>query len=79
MTDTNTPPAELPVPNTARWTVRRKAAVVQAVRNGSLTLDEVCKRYDICVEEFRAWKRDLDRHGLAGLRVTRLQAYRTDE
>src|ERR1051325_3643337 len=40
MTDTNTPPAELPVPNTARWTVRRKAAVVQAVRNGSLTLDD---------------------------------------
>jgi hypothetical protein len=40
MSHTNTPPAELPVPNTARWTVRRKAAVVQAVRNGSLTLDE---------------------------------------
>jgi transposase-like protein len=77
MSDANTP--ELPLAITARWTVRRKAAVVQAVRNGSLTLDEVCKRYDICVEEFRAWKRDLDRHGLAGLRVTRLQAYRTDE
>src|SRR5437868_14655502 len=55
--------------------VRRKATVVQAVRNGALTLDEACERYNVSVEEFWAWERDLDRHGLPGLRTTRLPTY----
>jgi hypothetical protein len=72
--------AELPPPQTKRWVVRRKAVVVQAVRNGSLTLQEACRRYNLSVEEFLAWQRAIDRHGVAGLRVTRLQIYRdTDE
>jgi len=76
MNDTNTPPAELPCPNTARWTVRRKATIVQAVRDGSLGLSDACERYNVSVEEFQTWERDLDRHGLPGLRTTRVQAYR---
>ena len=28
------------------------------------------------IEEFMAWQRSIDRHGLAGLRTTRLQQYR---
>lgn len=72
--------AELPSPDTKRWVVRRKAIVVQAVRNGSLTLQEACKRYNLSEEEFVAWERAIDRHGVPGLRVTRLQIYRdTDE
>jgi len=71
---------ELPSPDTKRWVVRRKAIVVQAVRNGSLTLQEACRRYNLSVEEFLAWQRAIDRYGVPGLRVTRLQIYRdTDE
>jgi hypothetical protein len=28
------------------------------------------------VEEFLSWQRSIDRHGLAGLRATRIQDYR---
>src|SRR5205814_4377591 len=67
---------ELPAPDTKRWVVRRKAIVVAAVRNGSLSLQEACRRYKLSVEEILAWQRAIDRHGVPGLRVTRLQVYR---
>ena len=71
---------ELPSPDTKRWVVRRKAVVVAAVRNGSISLQEACRRYKLSVEEFLAWQRAIDRYGVPGLRVTRLQIYRdTDE
>src|SRR5437879_11234334 len=71
---------ELPSPDTKRWVVRRKAVVVQAVRNGSISLQEACRRYRLSVEEFLAWQRAIDRYGIPGLRVTRLLIYRdTDE
>ena len=70
----------LPPPDTKRWVVRRKAVVVHAVRNGSISLQEACRRYRLSVEEFLAWQRAIDRYGIPGLRVTRLQIYRdTDE
>ena len=67
---------ELPSPDTRRWVVRRKAVVVHAVRNGSITLQEACRRYRLSVEEFLAWQRAIERHGIPGLRATRLQIYR---
>jgi hypothetical protein len=67
---------ELPSPNTKRWVVRRKAVVVAAVRSGVLSLEEACRRYNLSTEEFIAWERSIDRHGVPGLRVTRLQIYR---
>jgi transposase-like protein len=67
---------DLPPPDTKRWVARRKAVIVDAVRSGAITLDEVCRRYDLSVEEFRAWQRAIETHGVAGLRVTRLQIYR---
>jgi hypothetical protein len=67
---------DLPPPSTKRWVVRRKAVVVAAVRNGMLSLQEACERYNLSVEEFLAWQRSLDRYGVPGLRVTRLQIYR---
>ena len=71
---------ELPSPDTKRWVVRRKAVVVQAVRSGLISLQEACRRYNLSVEEFLAWQRAIERHGVPGLRVTRLQIYRdTDE
>ena len=67
---------DLPSPDTKRWVVRRKAVVVQAVRNGMISLQEACRRYNLSVEEFLAWQRAIERHGIPGLRVTRLQIYR---
>ena len=66
----------LPSPGTTRWVVRRKAEVVAAVNGGLLTIDEVCVRYILNIEEFASWQRSVDRSGMQGLRVTRLQHYR---
>jgi hypothetical protein len=71
--------AELPPPDTKRWVIRRKAEVVAAVRNGVISLDDACKRYTLSIEEFLSWQRLIDSHGMAGLRVTRLQDYRSGE
>ena len=66
----------LPAPSTTRWVVRRKAEVVAAVNGGLLTIDEVCERYSLTLEEFASWQRAVDRSGMQGLRVTRIQHYR---
>ena len=68
--------ADLPPSTTRRWVIRRKAEVVAAVRGGLLTLEDACSCYTLTVEEFLAWQRAIDRHGLAGLRATRVQQYR---
>lgn len=68
--------ADLPPPGTQRWVIRRKAEVVAAVRGGLLSLDEACNRYTLTVDEFLSWQLSIDKHGLAGLRTTRLQQYR---
>jgi uncharacterized protein DUF1153 len=44
---------ELPTPH-QRWTVRRKAAVIEAVRGGWMPIEEVCEFYSISVNEFLA-------------------------
>lgn len=68
--------ADLPQPTTRRWVIRRKAEVVAAVRGGLLSLEEACQRYTLTVEEFLSWQSSIDKHGLAGLRTTRIQSYR---
>jgi uncharacterized protein DUF1153 len=69
------PVPDLPQPS-QRWTVRRKATVIQAVRGGWVPIEAVCELYNISVDEFLAWERDLDRYGVHGLRTTRSQIYR---
>src|SRR5436305_10024491 len=59
-----------------RWTVRRKAAVIEAVRRGRVSLDQVCRLYTLSIEEFLAWERDMVRYGVPGLLATRYQIYR---
>ncbi|OYY07638.1 MAG: hypothetical protein B7Y70_14215 [Rhizobiales bacterium 35-68-8] len=68
--------ADLPPPDTRRWVIRRKAEVVAAVRGGLISLEEACKRYTLTVDEFLSWQASIDRHGLPGLRTTRIQHYR---
>jgi len=67
---------DLPPPNTKRWVIRRKAEVVAAVRSGLLSLEAACERYNLSVEEFLSWQTLIDKHGVRGLRTTRLQQYR---
>ena len=73
---TKTVAVELPPPDTKRWTARRKAAVVEAVHSGMITIDEVCRRYALSVEEFISWRNTIQRHGIEGLQITKLRNYR---
>ena len=68
--------ADLPPVTTKRWVIRRKAEVVAAVRGGLLSLTDACARYRLTVHEFLSWQRSIERHGLPGLRATRVQDYR---
>jgi two-component system, cell cycle response regulator DivK len=52
-----------------RWTAWRKAAVVIAVRSGTISLKEACDRYTLAEEELSQWREAFDRDGIAGLRV----------
>jgi hypothetical protein len=45
-------------------------------RGGLLSLEEACSRYTLSLDEFLSWQSIIDRHGLRGLRTTRLQEYR---
>lgn len=72
----NTIPVHLPSPDTKRWVPRRKAMIVNAVHSGAMSLEEVCRCYELSVEEFVTWQRAIETHGIPGLRVTRLQIYR---
>jgi transposase-like protein len=66
----------LPAPTTTRWVARRKAEVVAAVHGGLYSVDEICRRYNITLEEFAGWQRAVERSGMKGLQVTRAQARR---
>jgi len=66
----------LPPAGTTRWVVRRKAEVVAAVNGGLLSINDVCERYNLTLEEFASWQRAVYRSGMPGLRVTRIQHYR---
>jgi len=67
---------DLPPNNFKRWTPRRKAAVILAIRNKAITVWNACERYGLSAEEIAEWERDLGRYGVPGLRTTRLQIYR---
>lgn len=67
---------DLPPQDTQRWVMRRKAEVVAAVRGRMLTVKEACDRWNLSEEEFASWQRLIDRHGVRGLRATRIQQYR---
>ena len=56
--------ADLPTPDTKRWTVRRKAEVVAGVRGGLLSLDEAYRRYALDEREFLSWQYSICSLGL---------------
>jgi hypothetical protein len=59
---------DLPTAETKRWSPRRKAAVVIAVRNGTIARTEACERYALSEEELAEWEVAFDRRGIPGLR-----------
>ncbi len=70
--------SDLPDPNkTKRWVPRRKAEVVHAVRGGLLTYEAALSRYNITATEYADWESHYKTFGMPGLRVTRLQDYRS--
>jgi hypothetical protein len=71
--------ADLPLPDTKRWVIRRKAEVVAAVRGGLLSLDEASRRYGLSSDELISWQHCIDRFGIGGLRTTRIQLYLRSE
>ncbi|KCZ53459.1 DUF1153 domain-containing protein [Hyphomonas chukchiensis] len=68
--------ADLPSPGISRWVTRRKAEVVAAVSGGLLSRKAACERYNLTDEEYEGWEKLYSRHGIKGLRTTRLQKYR---
>ncbi|SNB69590.1 Protein of unknown function [Arboricoccus pini] len=68
--------AHLPAPDTRRWVASRKSKVVGAVKEGLLTLEEACQRYQLTAEEFASWVRLIEQHGPSGLKVTHLKSFR---
>src|SRR5512139_3148331 len=68
--------ADLPAPGTKRWVARRKAEVVAAVRGGLLSFEEACSRYSLAAEELISWQYWIEKHGLPGLHISRLQHHR---
>lgn len=67
---------DLPPPDTKRWVIRRKAEVVAGIRAGLITIEEACERYTLSIEELLSWQRLIDKHGVRGLRATKIQDYR---
>lgn len=71
------PDDELPPDDTVRWVPRRKAAVLRAIADGRISLEDACARWRLSVEEIALWQRAMRQIGVHGLRVTRVQIYRS--
>ncbi len=68
--------ADLPPPNTRRWVVSRKIAVVRGVLYGLMTREEAIKKYNLSDEEFASWVKAVAEHGEEALKATAIQRYR---
>jgi hypothetical protein len=59
--------AQLPPPGTLRWSAQMKAAVVVAIRAGTLSWEEACTRYMLSDTELASWDDAFKRDGIRGL------------
>jgi hypothetical protein len=67
---------ELPAADIARWTIKAKLAVCEAIRLGDLSRADALARYGLADSELDSWIGKEARHGMPGLRVTKLKLYR---
>ncbi|KAB2955591.1 MAG: DUF1153 domain-containing protein [Thermoanaerobaculia bacterium] len=70
------PPAPWESRSRRAWRLPAVLLAGLAVAEGRLSLDDACSRYALTVDEFVGWQTFIERHGLEGLRTTRLQHYR---
>ncbi|OWU84822.1 hypothetical protein ATO6_10930 [Oceanicola sp. 22II-s10i] len=69
--------SDLPPPDTGRWVVSRKLAVVRGVVYGLLTREEALERYGLSQEEFMGWVAAVSDHGEEALKATAVQKFRS--
>jgi hypothetical protein len=67
---------ELPPDDTVRWVPSRKAAVLSAINEGRISVEDACQRWRLSREELQLWQRAVAKAGTPGLRVTRVQIYK---
>jgi hypothetical protein len=72
----NTPIFSTTISKSERWGPHRKAEVVAAVRSGALSLKQISALYQISIEEYVCWQRDITLFGLPGLQVGKGQRLR---
>jgi hypothetical protein len=58
------------------WTASRKAAVVEAIAAGEISLEGAQRCFRLSGEEFSSWVAAREKNGTPGLRATRFQIYR---
>ncbi|SIN91029.1 DUF1153 domain-containing protein [Vannielia litorea] len=68
--------ADLPPRDTRRWVASRKAAVVRAVENGLISLEDCMETYGVSEEEYASWVHAVEQHGEQALKATSLQKFR---
>jgi hypothetical protein len=61
------PMPKLPPRSARLWSIRSKAAVIEAVQGGWVPIEEVCRSYMISVDQFLAWERDVQQLGVRRL------------
>lgn len=67
---------DLPTSSEKRWTPRKKAIVLCAIKGGLLSSQVACARYSMTDDELLIWKTNYAQHGLDGLKSSRTQLYR---
>lgn len=70
--------SKLPPVTTRRWGIKKKVAVIEAVKSGFISKSEVLLRYGLSEEEYNSWLAMFDKFGELGLRVTLSQIYRRE-
>jgi hypothetical protein len=58
-----------------RWTPKRKAEIINALKAGTLTPEAAQLQFDLSDEELNAWMHNYDAYGPKGLRTTKFQMY----
>jgi hypothetical protein len=66
----------LPQANITRWTIKAKLAICEAIDLGELSRADALDRYSLTSDELDSWIAKATRHGMPGLRVTRIKQYR---
>ena len=59
----------LPASAGIRWHASHKAALIIAIRAGTITFSEACERYCLSYEELSTWETAFDQDGMAALQV----------